>query len=88
MVKPESCICDTCHKEITDDLCRFLILNDLDNNPRVMFFHKFFPCWSFKNFCKKYSNLKIVKMGYDVDEKIYDDPKFVKQLESDLKLWL
>ena len=87
-MKLESRICDTCHKEITNDLCRFMILSDLDYNPRVLFFHLFSPCWDIEKFFQKYPNLEIVKVGYDADKKIYNNPKFVKQLKSDLKLWL
>ena len=87
-MKPNSRICDTCKSEITDDLCRFFVLDDRDHNPRVVFFHWFFPCWSIEEFFHKYSNFKIIKTGCDVDEKIYKNSKFKKQLESDLTLWL
>ena len=86
-MKLEFRICDTCHEEITDDLSRFFILNDVDCNPHVKFFHWFSPCWNIENFFQKYSNLKIIKIGYDVDENTYKNPQFVKQLKSDLKLW-
>ena len=88
VLKTESRICDTCNKEITDNICRLFILNDLDDNPHILFYHYFLPCWSFKEFCQKYSNLGIVKAGYDVNQKICNNPKFVKQLKTDIKLWL
>ena len=87
-MRPNSRICDTCEKEIIDDLCRLVILSDLDHNPRVLFFHFNSNCWNFENFVQKYSNFDVIKYAFDADEKIHNDPKLLNQLRSDLMLWL
>ena len=87
-MKPNSRICDTCEKEITDDLCRLVILSDLDHNPRVLFFHFNSNCWNIENFAQKYSHFDVVKYAFDADEKIQNDPKLLNQLRSDLSLWV
>ena len=53
--------CDTCKSEITDDLCRFFVLDDKDHNPRVVFFHWFSPCWTIEEFSKNILILKSLK---------------------------
>ena len=87
-MKPNSRICDTCQKEISDDLCRIVILDDLDHNPRVLFFHFSSDCWNIGNFSRKYSNFQVIKFGFDADEKIQNDPNLLKKLKSDIELWL
>ena len=87
-MKPNSRICDTCQKEITDDLCRIVILDDLDLNPRVLFFHFSSKCWNLEKFSRKYSNFNVIKYGFDADEKIQNDPNLLKKLKSDIELWL
>ena len=87
-MKLGSRICDTCQTEINDDLCRFCILKDVDDNPRVLHFHYFFPCWDFEMFCQKYPNLEFIRGGFDCDEKISCNPQFVKNLQSNLEMWL
>ena len=87
-MKPNTRICDTCKKEISEDLCRIVILDDLDLNPRVLFFHFPSDCWNIDDFTQKYSNFKVIKYGFDADEKIHNDPDLLKKLKSDIKLWL
>ena len=81
-------ICDSCYVEIKDELCRFCIMRDVDDNPRVLHFHYFSPCWNFDMLCKKYSNHEFVKVGFDCDEKITNDPNYIQNLKSNLKLWI
>ena len=87
-MKPNTRICDTCKEEISDDLCRIVILDDLDHNPRVLFFHFSSDCWNMENFAQKFSNFKVIKYGFDADEKIQNDPVLLKKLKSDIELWL
>ena len=87
-MKSNSRTCDTCQEEISDDLCRFIIMSDIDHNPRVLFFHYSSNCWNIENFSRKYSNFEVIKYAYDADEKIKNDPELLNRLKSDLKLWL
>ena len=87
-MKPNSRICDTCQEEITDDLCRLVILSDFDHNPRALFFHHYSDCWDIEKFTQTYSNFEVIRYAYDADEKIQSDPKLLNQLKTDIHLWL
>ena len=79
--------CDTCKTEIVDNLCRFCIMRDIDDNPRVLYFHYFFPCWDFDLFCQKYPTLYLDKAGFICNEEFTSDSKCLRYLESDLETW-
>ena len=87
-VKQNPCVCETCHAMINDDLQRFCIMRDIDDNPIFLNFHYFFPCWDFNLFCQKYSNLKFITAGFSFDEKFQTNSNFTRQLKSNLELWI
>ena len=79
--------CNTCMQEIGSDISRVLIMRDRDNGPRLLCFHFFFPCWDFKELCKKYPNLIIDSVGFSIPENIHLKEKSKEDLEKNLEFW-
>ena len=73
---------------LCDNLYRFCILRDIDDNPRVLYFHYFFPCWDFDLFCQKYTTFHLDKVGFICNEEFTSDSKYLKHLQSDLETWI
>lgn len=83
-----SCICAACKIEIKDDLCRFCILRDVDDNPMVLHFHYFAPCWDFERFTKQYANFTFMKGGFSCNEKTTFTQENVTHMQSNVEMWI
>ncbi len=80
-------VCDTCQREIGEEISRLIIMRDTDGGPHVLCFHFFFPCWDFTLLCQKYPHLIIDKLRYSLPDKMQMKKKSVEDLQNNLNFW-
>ncbi len=80
-------VCNNCKNEIDYELCRILIMRNIDNCPQFFSFHYFAPCWNFEDFCQEHPNLTLDKTGVSIPEDMKISENGVKNLQSNPSLW-
>jgi len=81
-------VCDTCKKEVDSEMCRILITRNIDGDPQFFSFHFFSSCWNFEDFCQKYPYLTLDRTGFSIPENISMSENSIKDLQSNLSLWV
>ncbi len=79
-------VCSTCKQEIPD-ISRVLLIRDIDDGPRLLCFHYFFPCWDMELFCQQYPNFIIDMAGFSIPEDIVMKESSIKDLQTNTEIW-
>ena len=80
-------VCNSCHKEIKKEIGKFLIMRNIDDNPQILSYHFFYPCWDFEKIIKQYSNLSLEKSGIIIPENLSISKCGMKELREKQEFW-
>jgi hypothetical protein len=83
----EKLVCDTCKKEMDEEICRIVITSNVDGGPQFFSFHFFAPCWDFEDFCQKNNNLALDRMLFNIPENMSMSENSIKELQTNLSFW-
>ncbi len=85
---PIELVCNTCKREMDSETCRILITRNVAGEPQFFSFHFFAPCWNIEDFCKKYPNLILDRIGFSILENQSVSENGIKDLQSNLSYWV
>ncbi len=85
---PVELVCNTCKREMDSEMCRIVITRNIDGQPQFFSYHFFSPCWNIEDFCQKYPNLILDRVGISILENHSISENGIKDLQTNSSYWI
>ena len=85
---PVELVCNTCKREMDSEMCRILITRNIIGEPQFFSFHFFSPCWNIEDFCQKYPNHTLDRVGISILENHSMSENGIKDLQTNSSYWV
>ena len=84
----ENLTCNTCKREMDSEMCRIVFTRNIVGEPQFFSFHFFSPCWKMEDFCQKYPNNTLDRVGISILENHSISKNGIKDLQTNSSYWV